>query len=138
MESEETLISWWAWPAKHQPVRACFAWLVVCASIQACAQWSLFLALGIGFALLSSLSEILLPTFYRIQQKQLCIHAIHLYKRLPLSSIHSIKDKEQGFLLNIHLQRSKRKNLFLYCNSNKEKIGWILEQKIAETQTGRE
>ncbi len=134
MEAEKTLISWWSWPAKQKPARALFAWLVIACALFLCAQWGIALAIGIGVALLSTLSEVLLPTFYKLQTTALYVHALHTYRRIPWTNIQAIKIKECGFLLDIYSSSSSRKNLFLYCNSNKEKIGLVLEQKIAENQ----
>ena len=135
MESEETLISWWSWPAKQKPVRSIFAWFVILFALFLCANWSIFLALGIGVALISTLSEVLLPTFYKLQTTGLYVYALHTYKRIPWLHIQNVKMKEHGFLLDLYSPSSRRKILFLYCNSNKEKIGLVLEQKIAENQT---
>ena len=135
MESKKTLIYWWAWPAQQQPVRSFFAAVILLSSLFFCAQWDFFLTLCLGIVLLSTLSEILLPTFYQLQPTQLCVYALHMHRRVLWSDITIIKTKEHGFLLDIKTTRSRRKNLFLYCNSNKEKIGWILEQKISEKQT---
>ena len=130
MEHEKTLIKWWCWPALEKPLRSIFAWVVVFVAIALCAQWSFFIALGIGIALLSTLSEVLLPTLYKADSTALYVYALHMHQKILWSSVKTIQRDVHGFKLYFYTKGSKEKNLFLYCNSDKEKIGFIIEQSI--------